>query len=126
MCAYVNSHWAKSALHLSAYVMWRLNWIHPFAGGNGRTSRAASYLVLCVLLGERLIGERLKGAVTIPEYIERDRQPYYEALDAADLAWSKGVIDVSVMEKLLDNLLAAQLVSIYEKASTSDHPAAGP
>src|SRR5262245_61685659 len=37
MCSYVNDNWNKSALHLSAYVMWRLNWIHPFAGGNGRT-----------------------------------------------------------------------------------------
>ena len=28
MCEYVNSHWADStAIYLSAYVMWRLNWI---------------------------------------------------------------------------------------------------
>ncbi|MBL8221394.1 MAG: Fic family protein, partial [Bryobacterales bacterium] len=31
-------------------VMWRLNWIHPFFGGNGRTARSASYLVLCASL----------------------------------------------------------------------------
>ena len=45
LCEYVNENWARTALHLSAYVMWRLNWIHPFTDGNGRTSRAASYLI---------------------------------------------------------------------------------
>ena len=44
MCDYVNSNWGMTAFHLSAYLMWRVNWIHPFAGGNGRTSRAVSYL----------------------------------------------------------------------------------
>lgn len=48
MCDYVNDNFhEKTALHLAAYVMWRLNWIHPFSDGNGRTSRAASYIVLC-------------------------------------------------------------------------------
>ncbi|WP_420810771.1 Fic family protein [Haliangium ochraceum] len=27
-----------SALKRAAYALWRINWIHPFAGGNGRTS----------------------------------------------------------------------------------------
>ncbi len=44
LCDYVNENWdAATAIHLCAYVMWRLNWIHPFADGNGRTSRAAAY-----------------------------------------------------------------------------------
>jgi Fic family protein len=34
MCDYVNNNWQnKDGLHLSAYVLWRLNWIHPFADG---------------------------------------------------------------------------------------------
>jgi Fic family protein len=41
MCDYVNDRWAEaSAVHLCAYVLWRLNWIHPFGDGNGRTARA--------------------------------------------------------------------------------------
>jgi Fic family protein len=41
MCDYVNEHWqASTPLHLAAYIMWRLNWIHPFADGNGRRHRA--------------------------------------------------------------------------------------
>jgi Fic family protein len=45
MCDYVNDNWEKnSPIHLAAYALWRLNWIHPFTDGNGRTARAFSYL----------------------------------------------------------------------------------
>jgi len=51
-CQYINSNFGKSsAVHLSAYAMWRINWIHPFMGGNGRTSRGAAYLLLNVRMG---------------------------------------------------------------------------
>lgn len=40
MCRYVNDHWDdRNAVHLAAYLLWRMNWIHPFADGNGRTAR---------------------------------------------------------------------------------------
>lgn len=50
MCDYVNDRWdhERVAIHLAAYVMWRLNWIHPFADGNGRTSRVLSFVVFSV------------------------------------------------------------------------------
>ena len=115
VCEYVNENWGKSPLHLAAYLMWRLNWIHPFSGGNGRTSRAVSYLVLCAKLGHRL-----PGTNTIPEQIVANRQPYYGALDAADAAWADGKVDVSVMETLLSNMLAVQLSSVLVAASTDD------
>jgi Fic family protein len=60
--------------------------------GNGRTSRAVSYLVLCIRLGTLL-----PGKLTIPEQIERDRGPYYKALEAADDAWVNDVIDLKVI-----------------------------
>jgi len=103
MCQYANEKQAD-ALHVSAYLMWRINWIHPFNGGNGRTSRAASYMALLACLGQDL-----PGTTTVPDYIAQNRQPYYSALDAADAAWRKGVIDVSVMEGLIANLLTQQL-----------------
>ena len=32
LCEYVNQSWlSRNAIHLSAYVLWRMNWIHPFA-----------------------------------------------------------------------------------------------
>jgi Fic family protein len=112
MCDYVNDHWLSSTpVHVSAYLMWRINWIHPFAGGNGRTSRAVSYLALCAGLGYHL-----PGKLTIPEQIVVNREPYYRALDAADLAWSKVIIDVSEMEILLSALLARQLTQVHAAA----------
>jgi Fic family protein len=83
MCEYVNDHWNQSTpIHLAAYLMWRLNWIHPFADGNGRTSRIVSYVVLSIRAGSIL-----PGTPTIPDQIVDNRQPYFDALDAADLAF---------------------------------------
>lgn len=112
MCEYVNDSLGKSPIHLAAYVMWRLNWIHPFADGNGRTSRAASYYVLCVGLGQLLPGPR-----TIPERIAAKKPPYWQALEAADRAWESSKIDVVEMEELLKGLLAAQLLDVHKLAN---------
>jgi Fic family protein len=114
LCDYVNENWKRrNALHLSAYVMWRLNWIHPFTDGNGRTSRATSYLILCLRTGYLLPGKR-----TIPDQIAEDRTPYYRALEAADTALNSGVVDLSAMEELLSGMLAKQLVAIHEDAKS--------
>lgn len=113
MCDWVNDHWAdQSALTLCSYVMWRLNWIHPFLDGNGRTSRAVSYLVLCAKLGDRL-----PGRLTIPEQIAANREPYYLALEAADKAASADNMDFSAMEELLQTYLAKQLSGAFADAS---------
>jgi Fic family protein len=113
LCDYVNDHWQEAtALHLAAYVMWRLNWIHPFADGNGRTARAVSYLVLCMKMGSRI-----PGVQTIPDMISEDKQQYYDALEAADKIWTKqNRVDITKLEDLLENLLAAQLLSAVEQA----------
>jgi Fic family protein len=102
----------KSAIHLAAYVMWRVNWVHPFDDGNGRTARAASYLVLCVKLGYRLPGKK-----SLIDLIVGSKPPYWAALEAADAAWAdNNRIDVGELERLLENLLGAQLVSVLEDA----------
>jgi len=110
LCDYVNDKWTeKSPLHLASYVMWKLNWIHPFTDGNGRTSRAASYLILCLRLGYLL-----PGKLTIPEQIAANKTPYYKALEMADVAWGAGRIDLTAMKELLGSMLAAQLVAVHE------------
>jgi len=113
MCDYVNEKWDKETpLHLSAFVMWRLNWIHPFTDGNGRTARALSYLVLCTRLGYRL-----PGTNTIPDQIAKDKVPYYKALESADKASLEGNIDLHELEEHLGALLAKQLVSVHKAAT---------
>ncbi|MYE03262.1 MAG: Fic family protein [Alphaproteobacteria bacterium] len=109
MCDYVNDHWHRDAWHLASYLMWRLNWIHPFEDGNGRTSRAISYIVLCLKLGQRLPGSK-----TIPEVISEKKRPYYDAIDKADAAAKQGKIDVTAMETVLKNALAAQLADFAD------------
>lgn len=112
MCEYVENHFSdREALHLCAYVMWRLNWIHPFTDGNGRTSRALSYFVLCAR-----VGYRLPGYETVPEQIAADKAPYYAALEAADQKWLEGRLDLTALEELLDQCLATQLLSAYDDA----------
>lgn len=113
MCSYVNSNWdEKNATHLAAYVLWRLNWIHPFADGNGRTARVISYLVLSLKLKSVL-----PGSPTIPEQIASDKRPYYQALEKADASWKEEWVGLSEMEEMLESMLARQLLSATEEAS---------
>jgi Fic family protein len=115
MCEYVNNNFRKPAIHLSAYVMWRCNWIHPFFGGNGRTSRAAGYLVLCARLGYEL-----PGSPTVMQQIAdvpMNHDKYEKALQYADAADRNGRLDVSAMEQLVSDCLAAQLLSVHKEAS---------
>jgi Fic family protein len=106
LCDYISDNWTKSPIHLTAYTLWRMNWIHPFTDGNGRTARAVAYLILCVRLGYRLPGTK-----TVPELIATDKDPYYAALEAADAG------DLSVLEKLLSALLAQQLYDVHRIAT---------
>ena len=112
MCEYANDD-RHPALHTAAYLMWRLNWIHPFSDGNGRTSRAISYLALCVKLGDG----PLPGTLTVPAQIAADKPIYYSALDQADaILKAEDRVDVSAMETLLEGLLAKQFLSAIEAA----------
>jgi Fic family protein len=112
LCEYVNEKWnSATPLHLAAFVMWRLNWIHPFADGNGRTSRISSYVVLSIKSGFLL-----PGSPTIPDQIVNDRSGYFKALDDADSACREGRLDVSTMETLLAGMLARQLAAFYQSA----------
>jgi Fic/DOC family len=85
---------------LAAFVLWRLNHIHPFINGNGRTARAACYFVLCLKLGKLLPGTSI-----LPELLNRNHNEYEQALQAADLG------DRTHLHNLLERLLKQQMDS---------------
>jgi Fic family protein len=101
----VHENWfIYSPTELAAYALWRINWIHPFIEGNGRTARAASYYLLCVRSDAVLGGRKI-----VPERIREDRAGYEAALEAADRAWDLGHLDFTQMEDYLAGLLQGQL-----------------
>ncbi len=89
---------------LPAYALWRMNWIHPFIEGNGRTARAACYYLICMRNGGLLPGNKI-----VPERIRENRGPYYAALREADAYWADGHFNVNALADFLQDLLKAQL-----------------
>ena len=104
----VNRNWDRiDPVALATYVLWRLNFIHPFINGNGRTARAASYFVLCVK-SEGWLG----GEVILPELLraKANHDEYVAALRAADASLSTK-LDLSQLHELIQRLLNEQLIT---------------
>src|ERR1700730_17812831 len=100
----IHENWFEwTSTELAAYGLWRLNWIHPFIEGNGRTARAGCYYLLCARTGNLLPGRKI-----VPERIREDRAPYYKALKDCDIAWEAGSLEMSSMEEYLSGLQKAQ------------------
>lgn len=97
-----------SAIERAAYALWRLNWIHPFRGGNGRTSRCIAYLIVCLD-----VGIMPPGIPTLPTLIYGERDAYVRALQAADASLRRGSEhpDISVMTSYVAALVNQQLAS---------------
>jgi Fic family protein len=100
--------WGGNPVEIAAFALWRLNWIHPFKNGNGRTARAFAYACLCQKLGFVLPGEP-----TVIDQIMNQREDYYAALRRADIAFEEtGTPDLSPMTAYLTALLMIQLNSV--------------
>ncbi len=105
LISFIHENWfALTSTQLAAYGLWRLNWVHPFIEGNGRTARATCYYLLCAREGRLLPGRKI-----VPERIREDRTAYVEALRAADQAWEDGHFNIDKMESYLAKLLTEQL-----------------
>jgi len=50
--------------------------------------------------------------------VPKNRDRYFRALQASDAADKNGRLDISMMEELVSDCLAAQLLSIHEQAGT--------
>jgi Fic family protein len=110
-----------AAFERAAYALWRFNWIHPFRGGNGRTSRAIAYLITCMDMKGML-----PGVPTLPTLIYDRRVEYVAALQAADASLRRELpdgeepkLDLSVMTAYLRDLVMMQMASAIDDLSSS-------
>ena len=95
----VDDRWGESgAVALGAWALWRINHIHPFVNGNGRTARALCYYIICVKFGLWL-----PGSVILPHRLTQHRPDYHEALRVADTG------NLEPLNSLVEQLLEAQV-----------------
>lgn len=115
-----NYHWKElDPVALAAWTLWRLNYIHPFINGNGRTARAVCYFVLCVKAGGLLPGSEI-----LPELLVRERKRYCDALAEVDESM-KTTFNLAPVHSLVSELLAEQL-GVKTPAPTPAPPLALP
>jgi hypothetical protein len=114
----INRYWDQlDPVALATYVLWRVNNIHPFINGNGRTARAACYFVLCLKAGNLL-----QGNTILPELIRANRDEYCAALNLGHNSFAAGNLDLTVLHALVARLVDEQLKSA---APSPDPPQAG-
>ena len=104
----INRNWDQTdPVVLATYVLWRLNNIHPFVNGNGRTARAACYFVLCLKMGRFP-----KGKITLPQLLKQNRPEYVDALQKAHDGFNAtGEPDLADLHALVVRLLQEQIDS---------------
>lgn len=115
----LSSVWTSGdALDAAAYALWRINWIHPFRNGNGRTARAFSYACICLK-----IGAVLPGRITIIDQIMSNRTEYQRVLKIADDTFAATrVPDLAPTKDFLNDLLQRQIASIQASAIPASPP----
>ena len=113
----VNHDWDKhDPITLSSYCLWRLNNVHTFINGNGRTARALCYYVLCVSLGGAL-----PGAPIMPELIRQNRNEYVNILRTIDATATTGNgLELSLLNSFVGRLVLEQINSAEQQPNSSD------
>jgi fido (protein-threonine AMPylation protein) len=112
----VNRNWDQTdPVVLATYVLWRLNNIHPFINGNGRTARAACYYALCLKAGGLLQGQTI-----LPELIRQNRQEHVDALQHAHNTFAAtGQPDLAPLHAIVTRLIDEQIASAGPPAVAS-------
>jgi len=107
-CDYINNSRSSDPFYLAAFVLWKLNWIHPFVDGNGRVARVLSYIILSLGLGGVL-----PGIPTVLEQLANHRDQYYNALRVADNTFeTTGEQDLNELRNMLKVMLLRQIGNI--------------
>ena len=111
----INRNWDEADPYvLAAYVLWRINRIHPFVNGNGRTARAACLFVLCMKTGGWL---DLKPI--LPELIHRDRAEYIEILRRIDATEDDTMLSMAGMANRMAELVEFLKRLLEEQLATA-------
>lgn len=98
----------EDAVNIAAFCLWRLNWVHPFKNGNGRTARGFAYACLCLKLGF-IPG----GSPTILDLIMQNKPEFEAALAHADTTYAtNGEGDLGLLSAFVTRLLIEQLSTI--------------
>ena len=102
------------ALDAAAFALWRINWVHPFKNGNGRTACAFCYACLNARLGVIL-----PGTTTVIDQVMLTRTDYEAAIRAADqaAAANPAARDLAQMKDYLNRLLQIQIDSIPQNSN---------
>lgn len=113
---YVNDYWtSKDLVHLAAFVLWRLCWIHPFVNGNGRTARGTAYLVLSAKHGQALPPKNSIIEQIMMDKLQKGKDaPYYRVLNAVDKEHKKcsgACTCCGQMESLMRDMLKLQIMA---------------
>jgi hypothetical protein len=99
-------------MEIASFCLWRINWIHPFVNGNGRTARAFAYACLCLRYGFMLPGQP-----TILDLIMVNKPEFEAALIAADQSYAvAGAPDLKSLTVFIERLFVQQLSSIPVEA----------
>jgi prophage maintenance system killer protein len=109
----VNKHWDTTDLvYLAAFVYWKINYIHPFINGNGRTARVTAFYVLCLKLGGLM-----QGDPALPALLKRDKDECCAALQAAHVSFNSGALDISHLHTIFTRLISEQVASVAPQAT---------
>lgn len=97
----INRYWESSdPIGLASYALWRINHIHPFVNGNGRTARAVCYFIMSVKFGGVMPGRTILLQVLAQEPV---RSVYVRSLREADEG------DLHPLTVLIQGLVARQI-----------------
>jgi len=85
--------------------------IHPFNDGNGRMSRLLTLLMLYQN------GYEVGKYISIERQIEKTKDLYYEALQAADIGWNEGKNDITPFIRYMLEIILACYVDFEDRVN---------